>query len=70
MGLMSVLVMFLVSIDAPHYNAGLVHDGRTVRNAAPILGWAIGKHWPRVARYLLGKGYIIEMEVETNGQSS
>jgi hypothetical protein len=33
----------LVSIDAPHFNAGLIMEGDRCVKAAPILGWMVGK---------------------------
>jgi hypothetical protein len=51
----------LWSISAPHFCAGLIVglDGR-VRQAAPILGWSVGKPWVEVARYFQRKGYEVE----------
>lgn len=44
-------------IVAPHYVAGLiVRDGRVVE-AAPILGWSMGRKWSEVREYLSRKGF-------------
>lgn len=44
-------------ITAPHFVAALrVKDGRVVE-AANILGWAVGKRWPEVKRYMRRKGW-------------
>jgi len=50
----------LISIDAPHYNAGLVHYNGVVVKAAPIIGWTIGKNWLNVKNYFVRKGYTME----------
>lgn len=48
-------------IVAPHYVAGLIVSGGVVVEAAPILGWSVGKEWRGVRRYLRGKGYRGEL---------
>lgn len=48
----------LVSVDAPHFNAGLVIDecGMCV-HAAPILKWCIGKRTDFLRGYFKRKGW-------------
>lgn len=47
----------LISIDAPHFNAGIVaRDGRVVA-AAPILNYMLGWDGAKVADYCRGKGW-------------
>jgi hypothetical protein len=42
----------LVQVTAPHFCAGLVLDETgTVVEAAPILGWTVGKHWRELRPY-------------------
>lgn len=47
----------VVSVDAPHFNAGVVgRDGRIV-DAAPILRYMIGWDGERFAAYCRNKGW-------------
>jgi hypothetical protein len=50
----------LVSIEAPHFNAGLVAEGGTVKEAAPILRYMIGWTGKQVADYCRRKGWTWE----------
>jgi hypothetical protein len=44
-------------IVAPHFVAGLcVQDGLVVE-AAPILGWSVGRRWSEVRAYMVRKGW-------------
>jgi len=47
----------LVSIDAPHFNAGIVIERGFVVRAAPILGYMVGWDHERASAYLGGKGW-------------
>lgn len=47
----------MVSVDAPHFNAGLVIvDGQCVK-AAPILRWAIGRAAEDLSSEFRAKGW-------------
>jgi len=51
----------LVRVEAPHFVAGLVlRDGRCV-NAAPILGWAIGRPGWAILGYCRRKRWRAEL---------
>lgn len=52
-------LMPLIQIKAPHFVAGLVYDKETelVTNAAPILGWSVGKDVFKVFYWCKEKGY-------------
>lgn len=52
---------YLFRVVAPHYVAGfeVSHQGMVLR-AAPVLGWAVGKPYRRVERYLRNNGYQVE----------
>lgn len=47
----------LVSVDAPHFNAGIVIERGVVVRAAPILGYLVGWDCERASAYLKGKGW-------------
>ena len=47
----------LVRVDAPYFVAGLVVDGDTCTEAAPILRWAIGKRREFLSGYFRRKGW-------------
>lgn len=49
--------MTLIRILAPHFVAGLLHDGQRVCRAAPILRWAVGKQVGVVQAYCQRKGW-------------
>ena len=42
-------------ITAPHFCAGLRVDDGVVREAAPIIRWAVGRTWPQLTHYLRHK---------------
>lgn len=44
-------------IDAPHFCCGLVVQAGRVIEAAPIVGWAMGKPWREVRAYMRRKGW-------------
>lgn len=47
----------IVTVDAPHFNAGLImRDGICVY-AAPILGWSVGKTTEELRDYFMAKGW-------------
>lgn len=50
----------IMRVRAPHYCAGLVHDGRKVTEAAPILRWTMSKTVPYLRSYFSGKGFEVE----------
>lgn len=47
----------LVRIVAPHFVAGIVMDGDTCTEAAPIMRWAIGKRRGFLSGYFRNKGW-------------
>jgi hypothetical protein len=47
----------LVSVDAPHFNAGIIMRSDVVTEAAPILRWTIGKRRDWLRTYFAGKGW-------------
>lgn len=47
----------LVRVVAPHFVAGLVMDGDTCTDAAPILRWAVGKQRAFLSEYFRRKGW-------------
>lgn len=49
----------LYSVDAPHFNAGLVVEREVVLEAAPILKWSIGKPVAEVFRFFAAKGWKV-----------
>jgi hypothetical protein len=53
----------LYRVVAPHYVAGVRVRRDRVTYAAPILGWAHAKDkpWHETERYLLGKGYTVDI---------
>lgn len=44
-------------VDAPHFCAGLVLVEGRCTEAAPILGWAVGKTQDELAAYFRRKGW-------------
>jgi hypothetical protein len=54
----------LLRVTAPHFCAGAIwrkdSNGWRCIDAAPILGWMIGKHPDYVRAYLDRKGYLRE----------
>ena len=59
--------MCLISVNAPHFNAGVVLDPDTgvVVKAAPILAWAVGKSRAYLETYFKQKGWT---SVEVKGK--
>lgn len=49
--------MMLVSVDAPHFYAGIVLENDVIVRAAPILKWAIGKRRAWLSDYFRQKGW-------------
>ena len=47
----------LVRVEAPHFVAALVTNGRHCTEAAPILGWAIGKTEDELRAYFVRKNW-------------
>lgn len=47
----------LFSINAPHFNCGIIVSDGVVIRAAPILKWAVGKRWSEVQDYFNRKKY-------------
>lgn len=45
----------LYQIDTPHFCAGVLVQGEHVVEAAPILGWSVGKTWSRVEAWCKSK---------------
>lgn len=55
--------MTLLSIDAPHFNAGVVVGKRYVETAAPIVKYMLGWTPAQVYEYCDKKGWkIVEVE--------
>ena len=52
----------LYRVVSASFTAGVVIDARSalVVTAAPILGWAIGKHFGEVARFCRARGWSVE----------
>lgn len=48
---------WLIRVQAPHYCAGLIVEDERCTEAAPILGWALGKPWAELRRYFARKGF-------------
>lgn len=48
-----------MTIQAPHYCASIIVSGDVVREAAPILRWALGKRWTGLRRYFERKGFRV-----------
>ncbi len=57
--------MKLVRVVAPHFVAGFETDG-TVRRAAPILKYLVGKTDSYVSHYLKQKGWIANIIEKKN----
>ena len=49
----------LISIDAPHFSAGVVLEKDVVVRAAPIIGYMKGWTSVEVSRYAAKKGWTI-----------
>ena len=48
-------------VNAPHFVAGIiVTPDDLIIQAAPILGWTVGKNFPYVRDYCRSRGWIIE----------
>lgn len=47
----------MLAIDAPHFYAGLVHEGGRVVRAAPIIAYMVGWSGREVADYCRRKGW-------------
>ena len=47
-------------VVAPHFVARITRHGQVVVDAAPILGWAIGKSWLEVTTYFVRKSWECE----------
>ncbi len=47
----------MVVVDAPHFYAAIIFEGRTVVRAAPILAWTIGKDAAYLSAYFKRKGW-------------
>jgi hypothetical protein len=57
----------LVRVTAPHFVAGFETDGQTIRRAAPIIKYLIGKTEAEARAYIQSKGWkasIIELAPE------
>lgn len=52
--------MTLYRMVAPYFVAGVVIDKGVVTRAAPIIGWAVGKHPNKLWGWVGGRGYEIE----------
>jgi hypothetical protein len=46
-----------VRVVAPHFVAGLIVEGGFCTDAAPILGWCVGKEAPHLSAYFRRKGW-------------
>lgn len=53
--------MTLVRVTAPHFVAGLLAQGGVVKEAAPILRWAVGKSTRECAAYFKRKRWAWEI---------
>lgn len=54
----------LYQVRAPHFTAGVLTDDRTntIVEAAPILGWAVGKQASELASWVISKrGTMIQV---------
>lgn len=49
----------LVIVKAPHYCASLCTVDDVCTEAAPILGWAVGKRWPWLKSYFYRKRFDV-----------
>lgn len=60
----------LVRVTAPHFVAGFETDGKTVRRAAPIMRYLVGKTEDEARAYIQGKGWkaSIVLTPPGNGQ--
>lgn len=47
----------LVQVTAPHFCAGIILRDGIVIDAAPILGWTMGKDRAYLSRYFASKGW-------------
>lgn len=50
--------MWLVSVNAPHFCAGLILHGDICVQAPPILRWAVGMNRPALRAYFAKKEWI------------
>ena len=50
----------LIRVTAPHFCAGIVIKGDRCTDAAPILGWCVGKNQAKLAAYFVRKGWKVE----------
>jgi hypothetical protein len=46
-------------VKTPYFTAGIVHNGRVVIEAAPILKWAVGKPWTEFMAIVKRKGWKV-----------
>ena len=56
----------VITIDAPHFNAGFVIDRRfnIVTKAAPIIRYMEGWSWQSISRYCRRKGWQLVYQPE------
>lgn len=59
----------LIWIKAPHFTAGVLHDGWVVTETAPILRWMNGWYVEAVKRHCEKKGYGYEEETPQTTQA-
>ena len=52
-------MQLLYQVTAPHFCAGIVVDEYKCLEAAPILGWAVGRQRSYLRRYFKRKGWIV-----------
>lgn len=57
--------MSVVSIDAPHFNAGVVFDQNTVKKAAPIIKYMTGWSKEKMVAYCESKGWKVLEHTDT-----
>lgn len=54
-------------IVAPHFVAAIIVDLGKIVQAAPILGWSVGKEFTNIRDYAKGRGWTVEPLPESNG---
>lgn len=55
----------MLIVDSGYYVAGLIFEGDTCIEAAPIVKWAVGKNKDYLLRYFLNKKFKVEEIHET-----